>query len=52
MKKQFSIKSISVKKTVVTAAKSESANLLKFLKPADCCPTAEFTALIKPAIAC
>ncbi len=50
MKKQFSIKSISVKKAVVAAAKSESANLLKFLKPADCCPTAEFSALVKPVV--
>jgi len=50
MKKQFAIKSINAKKGLVAAAKAESANILKFLKPADCCPTAEFTALVKPVI--
>ncbi|QJD78723.1 hypothetical protein [Spirosoma rhododendri] len=49
MKKQFSIKTINVVKgNIATAAKAESNNLLKFLKPADCCPTADFTGLIKP----
>jgi len=48
MKKQFSIKAINVVKgNVLSAAKAESTSLLKFLKPADCCPTAEFTALKK-----
>ncbi len=51
MKKQFSIKAINAAKgNVLSAAKAESANILKFLKPADCCPTAEFTALTKPAL--
>ncbi len=50
MNKQFAIKSINTKKSLVAAAKAESANLLKFLKPADCCPTADFTALVKPVI--
>lgn len=50
MKKQFSIKTINVAKgNILSAAKTESANLLKFLKPADCCPTADFTALNKAA---
>jgi len=48
MKKQFSIKTINVVKgNIVSAAKTESNNLLKFLKPADCCPTADFTAVRK-----
>ncbi|PRY29241.1 hypothetical protein CLV58_12623 [Spirosoma oryzae] len=50
MNKQFAIKSINTKKSLVSAAKAESANLLKFLKPADCCPTADFTALVKPVV--
>jgi hypothetical protein len=48
MKKNFAIKTINtVKNGISSAAKNESASLLKFLKPADCCPTAEFTALNK-----
>ena len=51
MKKQFAIKTISAAKTnIVSAAKNETASLLKFLKPADCCPTAEFTGLVKPTL--
>ena len=50
MKKQFAIKTVSAAKTnIVSAAKNETASLLKFLKPADCCPTAEFTGLVKPS---
>lgn len=40
MKNQFAIKVAQVSKTVTaSAAKHESANLLKFLKPAECCQT-------------
>ncbi|WP_199736650.1 hypothetical protein [Fibrisoma montanum] len=35
MKKQFSIK--PVQKNNVSAAKKEAHNLLKFLKPGECC---------------
>ena len=50
MKKQFAIKTVNAAKSnIVSAAKNETASLLKFLKPADCCPTAEFTGLVKPS---
>ncbi|QJW91408.1 hypothetical protein HNV11_19510 [Spirosoma taeanense] len=38
MKKSFAIKAVQVSKnTIISAAKSESANLLKFMKPDECC---------------
>lgn len=38
MKKQFAIKVAQVSKNIaVAAAKNESANMLKFLKPVQCC---------------
>jgi len=40
MKKQFSIKPLqNQKNTVASAAKKEAHNLLKFLKPGECCET-------------
>lgn len=40
MKKQFAIKVAQVSKNVIaSAAKNESANILKFLKPDGCCQT-------------
>lgn len=43
MKKQFAIKAVQVSKNViVSAAKNESANVLKFLKPDGCCTTMLF----------
>ena len=43
MKKQFAIKVAQVSKNIIaSAAKHESANVLKFLKPAECCQAWEF----------
>ncbi|WP_169921745.1 hypothetical protein [Spirosoma rigui] len=43
MKKQFAIKVAQVSKNVaVSAAKNETANVLKFLKPDGCCTTMLF----------
>ena len=40
MKKQFAIKAAQVSKNIIaSAAKTESANVLKFLKPEGCCQT-------------
>lgn len=38
MKKQFAIKvAQTTKNTFLAAAKNETSNILKFIKPADCC---------------
>lgn len=43
MKKQFAIKTAQVSKNLIlSAAKNESANVLKFLKPDGCCTTMLF----------
>ena len=40
MKKQFAIKSVQSSKNIaLSAAKSESANVLNFIKLVECCPT-------------
>lgn len=46
MKKQFAIKVAQVSKNVIaSAAKHESANVLKFLKPDICCQAMAFQGL-------
>jgi hypothetical protein len=43
MKKQFAIKAAQVSKNITAAAaKNETANVLKFLKPDGCCTTMLF----------
>jgi hypothetical protein len=51
MKKQFAIKVAQVSKNIsVAAAKNESANMLKFMKPIECCQAWSIQGLIrKPA---
>lgn len=51
MKKQFAIKVAQVSKNItVAAAKNESANMLKFMKPIECCHAWSIQGLIrKPA---
>ena len=50
MKKQFAIKAAQISKNVIAfAAKNESANVLKFLKPDGCCQSMLIQGLpIKP----
>ncbi|MBC3784297.1 hypothetical protein [Spirosoma utsteinense] len=47
MKKQFAIKVAQVSKNItIAAAKNESANMLKFLKPVVCCEAWSIQGLI------